>query len=56
LQFSFIESTGIQYDLGTAASMPVKGTIGGADLYEDIKKVLQSVDNPIQKPAALVTD
>jgi hypothetical protein len=39
--------------------MPVKGVATtGADLhvYEEVKKALQSLDNPIQKLTGLVTD
>jgi hypothetical protein len=29
--------------------MPMKGTATGADLYEEVKEILQSLDIPIQK-------
>jgi hypothetical protein len=36
--------------------MPIKGTTTGADLVEEVKKVLQSLDIPVQKLTGLATD
>jgi hypothetical protein len=44
---------GIDMDLNIteelAASVPVKGSTTGADLFEEVKKALQSLDIPVQK-------
>jgi hypothetical protein len=34
----------------------MEGTTKCADLYEEMKKMLQSLDNPVVKPAALVSN
>jgi hypothetical protein len=36
--------------------MPMKGTTKGADLYKEMKKMMQSLDIPTQWPAGLVKD
>jgi hypothetical protein len=40
----------------TETLMPMKGTTRGVDLYEEVKKVLQSLNIPMQKPAGLVME
>jgi 2-keto-3-deoxy-L-rhamnonate aldolase RhmA len=39
-----------------AALMPMQGTTTGADLYDSVQKVLQSLDIPTEKAAGMVTD
>jgi len=58
LQFAvFIHRIDMEFNITEelAVLMPMKKTTTGAYLYEEVK-VLQSLDNPIQKPPGLVTE